>query len=211
MQGQFRGNPVCMSFKCGSKLRFPYRIHGKGRACTLLKEKPHRAWNLKYSSFKAAMKVASLVCHNLNTARHVDTIFFLPSFLGKLRSNLSTHSRTIICVAKHVNGGKQVMKQIWCAFNLSLSPTNQWYERTTSTSNTFNFTLFLLQRPRAAHSLWAHLLTRAQQSARGGICGDQTATFGAHARSSDETFTPSATTASWSCWRYSKGQTALIL
>lgn len=69
---------------------------------------------------------------------------------------------------------------------------------------------FALQRPRAAHSLWAHLLTRAQRSARGGICGDQAATFGDHPRGSDEAFVPSATTVPWSCWRHGKGQTDLF-
>lgn len=62
-----------------------------------------------------------------------------------------------------------------------------------------NFTLFAPQRPRAAHPLRAHLPAGAQQSAGGGVCGDQAATFGDRPRGSDETIHPSATTSPRPC------------
>lgn len=160
--------------------------------------------------------VCSSVCHNLNTTRYS---YILPALPPTKKCTPTS------AVMPWVVTSEQAHKQCWTRKQTCLmcieslpppTPTDlqserssnvlswsQWPRRTTSLP-------FALQRPRAAHSLWAHLLTRAQRSARGGICGDQAATFGDHPRGSDEAFVPSATTVPWSCWRHGKGQTDLF-
>lgn len=194
-----------MSLNCGSKLQFPWRTHAKGKSV----HSPHRKvskgvesrmFRLQGLLWKLPHQYVTIITTRYNyilpVLRHPKKC--TPTSAVALRVMMSKEAHKRWCTRKKNRFDVHWISHFdWPAVCLDLRSTQ------------YNFTLFPLQRPRAAHSLWAHLLTGAQQSAGGGICGDQAATFGNHPGGSDETFHPSATTSSWSCWRYCKGQTWL--